>query len=210
MWKYTQHFTANTSTCVAVISADRYSRAFERKRHADYGFKNVSELEQERRDAERSTVEVAKQWVSEQRYPIVFGSWVASMAIAFGLVGRNPYLTGQQKLVQARVYAQGLTLAVLIASFALEGNDLREGKGRWETVKVLDPDDPTHQRMIEKKIHHEAYTGEDQWMGKWHILGICVLSHQLLTRFRLDMIEAEEKKMKSRGLSAYGKDKKKE
>jgi len=60
-----------------------------------------------------------------------------------------------------------LTLAVLLASFALEGNDIREGKGRWETVKVLDPDDPTHKRMIEKKIHHEAYTGEDQWMGKW-------------------------------------------
>lgn len=88
------------------------------------------------------------------------------MAIAFGLVGRNPYLTGQQKLVQARVYAQGLTLAVLIASFALEGNDLREGKGRWETIKVLDPNDPTHQKMIEKRIHHEAYVGEDQWMGK--------------------------------------------
>jgi len=151
----------------AVISADRYSRAFERKRHSDYNFQNVSEVEQARRDAERSTGQVAKQWLSEQRYPIVFGSWVASMAIAFGLVGRSPYLTGQQKLVQARVYAQGLTLAVLLASFALEGNDIREGKGRWETVKVLDPDDPTHKRMIEKKIHHEAYTGEDQWMGKW-------------------------------------------
>jgi len=88
------------------------------------------------------------------------------MALAFGLVSRNPYLTGQQKLVQARVYAQGLTLAVLIASFALEGNDLREGKGRWETIKVVDPNDPTHKRMIEKKIHHEAYAGEDQWMGK--------------------------------------------
>ena len=78
----------------------------------------------------------AKEWVSEQRYPIVFGSWVASMAIALGIVGRSPYLSTQQKLVQARVYAQGLTLAVLVASFALEGNDLRAGKGRWETIKV--------------------------------------------------------------------------
>lgn len=89
------------------------------------------------------------------------------MAIALGLVGRNPYLSGQQKLVQARVYAQGLTLAVLIASFALEGNDLRAGKGRWETVKMLDPNDPDHKRIIEKRIHHESYTGEDQWMGEY-------------------------------------------
>lgn len=99
------------------------------------------------------------------------------MFAAFALVGRNPYLTGTQKLVQARVYAQGLTLAVLIASFALESNDLRAGKGRWETVKVLDPDDPEHKRIIEKKIHHESYTGEDQWMGKSHVayLGFCGL-----------------------------------
>ena len=108
----------------------------------------------------------AKEWVSEQRYPIVFGSWAAAMVIAFALVSRNPYATAQQKLVQARVYAQGLTLGVLVASFALESNDMRTGKGRWETVKVLDPDDPEHKRVIEKKIHHEAYQGQDQWMGE--------------------------------------------
>lgn len=83
-------------------------------------------------------------------------------------MGRNPYLTGTQKLVQARVYAQGLTLAVVIASLALEAKDRGDGAGRWETVKVLDPTDPTHKHMIEKKIHHEKYAGEDQWMGEWH------------------------------------------
>ncbi len=108
-----------------------------------------------------------KEWVSEHRYPIVFGSWAASMVIAFALVGRNPTLTGQQKLVQARVYAQGLTLAVLVASFALEGSDMSQGKGRWETVRVLDPEDPEHKRMVERRIHHEEYTGEDQWMGEF-------------------------------------------
>ena len=87
------------------------------------------------------------------------------MALALGIVGRSPYLSAQQKLVQARVYAQGLTLAVLVASFALESNDLRSGKGRWETVKVLDPNDPEHKHLIDKRIHHEAYVGEDQWMG---------------------------------------------
>jgi hypothetical protein len=42
------------------------------------------------------------------------------MAGSFALVGRNPYLTGAQKVVQARVYAQGATLAVLVASAAFE------------------------------------------------------------------------------------------
>lgn len=99
------------------------------------------------------------------------------MGTALGLVGRNPYLTGQQKLVQARVYAQGLTIAVVIISLAFESSDSSRGKGRWETVKVLDPNDPTHSHMIEKKIHHERYAGEDQWR---------------------DMVAAEEERIRER------------
>lgn len=121
--------------------------------------------------------ERTKKWLSDNRYSIVVGSWVASITAAWSIVGRNPYLSGQQKLVQARVYAQGLTLAVVIISLAFETNDSRTGKGRWETVKVLDPNDPQHKHMIEKKVHHERYQGEDQWM---------------------DMIAAEEEKMKER------------
>ena len=95
------------------------------------------------------------------------------MGAALGIVGRDPYLTGQQKLVQARVYAQGLTVAVLLASFAFETSDATKGKGRWETVKVLDPNDPTHQHIIEKKIHHERYAGEDQWKGGYPLIDWC-------------------------------------
>ena len=99
------------------------------------------------------------------------------MGGALTLVGRNPYLTGQQKLVQARVYAQGLTMAVVIASLAFEGVDSAQGKGRWETVRYVDPNDPEHKHVIEKKIHHEKYKGEDQWM---------------------DMVAAEEERLKER------------
>lgn len=106
-----------------------------------------------------------KDWGRENRYSIVTVSWVASMGIALGLVGRNPYLSKAQKLVQARVYAQGLTLAVLIATAAFEVGDANKGKGRWETIKILDPNDPEHKHMIEKRIHHEAYEGEDMWRG---------------------------------------------
>jgi hypothetical protein len=116
-------------------------------------------------------------FAQDNRYSIVFGSWIASMGGALTLVGRSPYLTTQQKLVQARVYAQGLTMAVVIASLAFEGVDSAQGKGRWETVKYIDPNDPEHKHVIEKKIHHEKYKGEDQWM---------------------DMVEAEEQRLKER------------
>ena len=100
-----------------------------------------------------------------------------SIIAALALTGRNPYLSTAQKIVQARVYAQGLTLAVIVATAVFEIGDKGSGEGRWETVKVLDPDDPKHQRLIEKQVHKEKYEGEDQW---------------------LDMIEAEEAKMKER------------
>ena len=104
-------------------------------------------------------------WGRENRYPIVGVSWVASMAIALGLVGRSPYLSTSQKIVQSRVYAQGLTLAVLVATAAFEIGDKGQGEGRWETVKIVDPNDPEHKHLIDKKIHHERYAGEDMWRG---------------------------------------------
>lgn len=168
----------STGTFSAIIAADRASRGFEAERQPerqqtpDGQAQLRAQLEEGKPFWQRT-----RDWANENRYSIVFGSWVASMGISFALVHRNRYLTGAQKLVQARVYAQGLTLAVLLTSLAMETNDARKKQGRWETVKVLDPTDPTHKRMIEKRVHHERYPGEDQWM---------------------DMVAAEERKMKER------------
>jgi hypothetical protein len=165
-------------TCLlAIVTADHYSRAFERKREPDYNYQDEQQQFQQQLDAQKTSKQKAMQWLSDNRYSVVFGSWVASMGIALGLVGRNPYLTGQQKLVQARVYAQGLTIAVVIISLAFETNDSSKGKGRWETIKIIDPNDPQHKHVIEKKIHHEAFAGEDQWR---------------------DMVEAEENRLKEK------------
>ncbi|CAK3853767.1 related to mitochondrial hypoxia responsive domain [Lecanosticta acicola] len=171
-------FLATSSgTFTAIIAADRYSRYYEASRHPEKNYKDEQETLQEQLASQKSTKERVIGWLQENRYSIVFGSWVASMSAAMGIVGRNPYLTTQQKLVQARVYAQGFTLAAVICSLAFETGDSLSNTGRWETVKVIDPSDPTHKHIIEKKIHHERYAGEDQWM---------------------DMVAAEEQRMKER------------
>ncbi|KAK4580501.1 Replication factor C, subunit RFC4 [Recurvomyces mirabilis] len=167
----------STGTFAAIISADTYSRSYERSRHPEKNYVDDEEKLRAQAQSQKSTQQRTMEWLSENRYGVVFGSWVASMGTALGLVGRNPYLTTQQKLVQARVYAQGLTIAVVIISLAFEGTDSATGRGRWETIKVLDPDDPTHKNMIEKQIHHERYAGEDQWR---------------------DMVAAEEERIKDR------------
>lgn len=168
---------ASSGSAVAVIAADRASAAYDIQHNAA----KRAELEREKQrealyEANKTALERAKDWASANRYPLLFGVWVASMGGSWALVHRSP-LSGSQKLVQARMYAQGLTLSALLASFAFEGTDAAKGKGRWETIKVLDPNDPEHKHLIEKRIHHERYAGEDQWR---------------------EMVEAEEARMKER------------
>jgi len=168
---------SSSGTFSAIIAADRASRNFESSREPArrYRDRTTSELEQLRQAEPLS--QRLKDWGRENRYSIVTASWVASMGVALSLVGRDPYLSRSQKLVQARVYAQGLTIAILLATALLEVGDARKGKGRWETVKIIDPNDPEHKNLIEKRIHHEAYEGEDLWR---------------------DMVAAEEQKMAER------------
>jgi hypothetical protein len=156
---------SSSSTFAAIIAADRSSRNFENARDPQRKYRDRAATDMEAVKEQESTLQKLKDWGRENRYPIVTASWVASMGTALGLVGRNPYLTTAQKLVQARVYAQGLTLAVLVATAAFEIGDANKGKGRWETVMILDPNDPEHKHMIEKRIHHEQYAGEDLWRG---------------------------------------------
>jgi hypothetical protein len=169
---------ASTGTFVGVISADRASAAYDEENNPEKQ-RLTREREEKRQQLElgKSSFQRMKEWAEDNRYPIVFAFWLASMGGSFAMVNRNRYLSGAQKLVQARMYAQGLTLAVLLASFALESKDAAQGKGRWETIKVLDPNDPEHKHLIEKRVHKERYEGEDQWM---------------------EMVEAEEARLKAR------------
>lgn len=176
----------SSATFAAIINADRASRSFEWARDPQRLYRDRASSDVAAIKATESSFQRFKDWGRENRYPIVTASWVASMGVALGLVGRNPYLSRAQKLVQARVYAQGLTLAVLIATAAFEVGDASKGKGRWETVMILDPNDPEHKHMIEKRIHHEAYEGEDLWR---------------------DMVATEERKIAARKSAAQASNK---
>lgn len=166
-------------TFTGIIAADHASRAYGAQRNPLD--RQYAEREKQRQAEERS----GKTWTERawdfgrtERYKIVGGSWLASMIAAFAIVNRNKYLTGPQKLVQARVYAQFLTLGVLVASAAFEISDSKNDEGKlWETVRVIDPNDPEHKRVIEKKEHKEEWEGQELWR---------------------DMVDAEEQRMKER------------
>ncbi|KAH7117783.1 hypothetical protein B0J11DRAFT_536680 [Dendryphion nanum] len=177
---------ASTGTFIAVIAADRASAKYDVE-HTPEKLRQVQRERAREQEYQAGTtiLQRAKDWAGENRYPIIFAFWVASMGGSLAIVSRNRYQSGSQKLVQARMYAQGSTLAVLLASFAMEGNDMSKGKGRWETIKVIDPNDPEHKHLIEKRIHHERYSGEDQWR---------------------EMVEAEERRINERKAAVKAKE----
>lgn len=165
---------SSAATFGAITTAERYSVNFQRAKDPMNFYKDEAQRTLEAaRQAEKGVGSAGRrfmEWGRENRYTIVTTSWLAAMAVALTIVGRNRYLSTAQKLVQARVYAQGLTLAVLIATAAFETSDARSGKGRWETVLVIDPNDPKHEHLIEKKVHKEEYEGQDLWKGEFTLL----------------------------------------
>lgn len=158
---------SSVATFGAITTAERYSLAFQKAKDPMNFYKDDAQRALEAARKAQGFSGQMLEWGRENRYTIVFTSWIAAMAVALAIVGRNRYLSTAQKLVQARMYAQGLTLAVLIATAALETSDARDGKGRWETVMVVDPDDPKHEHLIEKKVHKEEYEGQDLWKGEF-------------------------------------------
>jgi hypothetical protein len=166
----------SAGTFGAIVNAERYSVAFQKAQDPMNFYQDASKRAQQIARENESNYQRFMEWGRENRYSIVFASWLASMAVAFAIVGRAPISTAQ-KLVQARVYAQGLTLAVLIVSAAFEATDVKKGNSRFQTVKVLDPNDPEHKKLIEKRVHKEEYEGQDLWK---------------------DMVEAEERRIAAR------------
>ncbi|KAF3941703.1 hypothetical protein ABW19_dt0202917 [Dactylella cylindrospora] len=169
-------FVTSSATFALIVAAENASHDFEVSRHMKSSTyqDQMAKFRAEQRE-QMSTTDKFMDWGRENRYKIVGASWVASMAGSLALVYRDKYLSKAQKLVQARVYAQGLTLLVLLASAAFEISDAR--RGDKDIIMVPDPSDPTGQRRIPKKIHHERYEGEDLWM---------------------DMVKGEEERMKRR------------
>ena len=175
----------SSGTFVGIIAADSSSRNFEVQRNAERQWYETRE--QNLRDRElqgMSFVDRAVAFARREKYKIVGVTWIASMIGSFALVGRNPYLSGQQKIVQARVYAQGLTLAVLVASASFEISDQRKGRGMLDSKKG----------GAEKKVAEDAGPPAEK---KQEVEG-----EQDLWK---DMVAAEEERLKKKHQSLYEK-----
>lgn len=100
---------------------------------------------------------------TENKYKIIMGAWAGSLAGSFWLVNRDKYMSKSQKIVQARMYAQGLTVVLLLASMALSvggpkpkrTDDLTKG---WEDV--------LNQEVAKEKAEHSSLSLKQQQKDK--------------------------------------------
>ncbi|KXG49384.1 uncharacterized protein PGRI_032540 [Penicillium griseofulvum] len=182
----------SSGTFTGIIAADHASREYENEQNAAYQW---YENREERIRAEEirglSFVDRAAAFARREKYKIITATWVASMVGSFALVSRIPGLTGQQKLVQARVYAQGLTLGVLCASAAFEISDQRRGRGLLDSKKKADAAKAKAEQGVEEVPVRQG--GQPKEGDLWK-----------------DMVAAEEERLSSKHQSLYEQHQKQE
>ncbi|KAI9029942.1 hypothetical protein CLU79DRAFT_733321 [Phycomyces nitens] len=99
-------------------------------------------------------------YLNDNRWTVIGVSWAVSMVGALGISFSNRYLTTQQKVVQARMYAQAVTIAVLMASAGISvyvGEDDKKNRKEQPDAQlraVLElPNNPAYYQP--KAVKHE-------------------------------------------------------
>ncbi|RPD67327.1 hypothetical protein L226DRAFT_529676 [Lentinus tigrinus ALCF2SS1-7] len=124
-----------------VICAERAGQMFEREQWKDAGAAELETIEarEQRRWQNLSVGQKVSDFVSRHQYGVIVGSWATAMAGTFGYIMRDPYQTVPQKIVQARVWAQGLTIGIIIAAGILTSSQRAKNRG--------DEDDPRFRHL---------------------------------------------------------------
>ncbi|KIJ37397.1 hypothetical protein M422DRAFT_260060 [Sphaerobolus stellatus SS14] len=111
-----------------VICAEKASHAYERQQWKGFGKEELDRLKtvEELHWDSLSTKDKVNEWAAKNKWGIILGSWAATMAGSFGMIMRDKHQTFPQKLVQARMWAQGLTIGVIIGSAVLTAQSRKQ------------------------------------------------------------------------------------
>lgn len=104
-------------TLLMSICAEEASNNFDKMRYQGKTSKDV--VEEHARWSNLTLSEKFVEGLSNNKYKIIVASWAAAMYGSWKYVDRDPYMTKTQKAVQARMYAQTLTVVLLLASIGL-------------------------------------------------------------------------------------------
>ncbi|KAL0950150.1 hypothetical protein HGRIS_010146 [Hohenbuehelia grisea] len=110
------------------IQAERRGLEYDRTQWEGESVKILEEKEvkEEARWESLDTSSKLKDWALRHQYSLIVGGWALSLGVAGAVLYRDKYQTVPQKVVQARMWAQGLTISLLIAAGALTSSQRAE------------------------------------------------------------------------------------
>ncbi|KAG6856786.1 hypothetical protein H0H87_000754 [Tephrocybe sp. NHM501043] len=106
---------------VLSIQAERRGLEYDKSKWEGEGvrFLHGKRLEDDARWEEMSNRDKLADWADRHQYSLILGGWASSLAFAGAVISRDKIQTTAQKVVQARMWAQGLTIGLLIVAGAL-------------------------------------------------------------------------------------------
>ncbi|RUS14614.1 hypothetical protein BC937DRAFT_93559 [Endogone sp. FLAS-F59071] len=132
---YKSIFAVGGTTAGLLFGADAARENFEK---TQLGYMDESDIEEKRTHYHANGPSLKNRvfdYVVDNQWTIVGVSWVAAMAGSLAYTFSNRYLNTQQKVVQARMYAQAFTIAILLAS---AGISISQGDNKNEKVEESD------------------------------------------------------------------------
>ncbi|KAK9481812.1 hypothetical protein V1527DRAFT_478460 [Lipomyces starkeyi] len=93
----------------------------------------------------------------KHRLSLIFGTWLASLGICGYIVSRDKLMTRSQKVVQARMYAQGLTLLLVVATTVNTVTNLNQPQ------YIPDPNDKHHRLIPNPSAGHHRNHAKEHW-----------------------------------------------
>jgi len=118
------------------IQAERRGLEYDRSQWIGAGKLELDREAAEQRAAwkDLSTRRKVTKWLVNHQYSIMFGGWLGACAVAGSIIWKNKYQTGPQKLVQVRMWAQGLTIGIVLAAGILTHANQQEVTSKAKTT----------------------------------------------------------------------------
>ncbi|KAK9701106.1 Replication factor C, subunit RFC4 [Basidiobolus ranarum] len=110
----------------AVINGERAYHTFDRHVRASIPSKHMAPILHEHVVTQSEPAPSMSEFIAEHRYSIIGGTWAIGMSISMLYLSRQKYMTFTQKLVQARMYAQAITIIALTATAGVSMTTKRE------------------------------------------------------------------------------------
>lgn len=144
-------------TLGAAIGGDHGSQNFDKDNYL-IKTKEYQVEQEEEKDKWKgmSQKDIALTVIDENKYKIITGLWALSMWGSWEYVNRDKLLTNSQKFYEARMYAQFITIILLLGSIGLSMTDENKSK------KMEVDDDEFMKTMVEKQKREAAHAKREK------------------------------------------------